>query len=201
MEEKWKDTLVVLIPKCSSPSSLDHFRPISLCSTIYKVTANILANRMKPLLKRLISEDLAAFVPGRLIADNCMLAQELVHRLHTTESNTGYMAIKIDLEKAFDRMQWSFVKRALLAFNFPPQWINLIMECISSPKFGLLIKGSRSKWINATCGLRQGCPLFPYLFILCSDFLSLLIKASKLLGIGIKINLTAPKILIALYLF
>ncbi|KAK8936556.1 putative ribonuclease H protein [Platanthera zijinensis] len=194
MEAKWKDTLVALIPKCSNPSTPDHFRPISLCSTIYKVTAKILANRMKPLLKKLISEEQAAFVPGRLMTDNCLLAQELIHRLHTTESSTGYMAIKIDLEKAFDRMQWSFVERALLAFNFPPQWIKLIMECISFPRFGLLINGTRSKWINATCGLRQGCPLSPYLFILCSDFLSLLIKANKSPGIGMKINLTAPKI-------
>ncbi|KAK8923941.1 hypothetical protein KSP39_PZI019193 [Platanthera zijinensis] len=68
------------------------------------------------------------------------------------------------------------------------------MECISSPRFGLLINGSRSKWINATCGLLEGCPLSPYLFILCSEFLSLLIKSNPHPGIGIKINNKAPKI-------
>ncbi|KAK8915996.1 hypothetical protein KSP39_PZI022362 [Platanthera zijinensis] len=152
MEAKWKETLVVLIPKCSSPCFPEHYRPISLCSTMYKVVAKIIANRMKPVLQKLISEEQAAFVPARLISDNCFHAQEMVHRVHTTQSKSGYMVMKIDMEKAFDRIQWPFVKRALMSFNFPPYWINLIMECITHPKFGLLINGFRSRLIHATYG-------------------------------------------------
>ncbi|KAK8933266.1 hypothetical protein KSP39_PZI015833 [Platanthera zijinensis] len=98
------------------------------------------------------------------------------------------------MEMAFYRIQWSFVRRALAAFNFPQTWINLIMECISFPRFGLLVNGAKAQWINASCGLRQGCPLSPYLFILCSDFLSQLIRNSRHPGLGIKINASASKI-------
>ncbi|KAK8935420.1 hypothetical protein KSP39_PZI014164 [Platanthera zijinensis] len=100
---------------------------------------------MKPILKRIISEEESAFVSGRLLSDNCILAQELLHRMHSTESKTGYMEVKIDMEKYFDRMQWSFFKRALAAFSFPTEWINLILECIFYPRFGLLINGAIAK--------------------------------------------------------
>ncbi|KAK8929024.1 hypothetical protein KSP39_PZI017553 [Platanthera zijinensis] len=194
METSWKDTLVMLIPKSEQPCLPEHYRPISLCSSIYKMVAKIIANRMKPLIRNFISEEQAAFVPGRLLSNHCTLAHEIMHRLHTTESKDGFMAIKLDMEKAFDRIQWSFVRRALQAFNFPIGWINLILECISNPRYGLLINGVRASWINATCGLRQGCPLSPYLFIICSEFLSLLIKINHHPVLGIKLSTSASKI-------
>lgn len=194
MEPKWKGTIVVLIPKCTPATKPEHFRPISLCTSIYKVTAKILANRMKPLLNKNISIEQTAFVPGRLLSDNCILTQELLHRMNTTESRAGYMAIKVDMEKAFDRMQWGFVRRAMEAFGFPARWIQLVLEWISSPRFGLLINGVKSNWISATCDLRQGCPMSPYLCILCSEFLSLLIHQSSHPGLGIKVCNSSPKI-------
>ncbi|KAK8942463.1 hypothetical protein KSP39_PZI008699 [Platanthera zijinensis] len=194
MDKNWKDTIVMLIPKCAHPNKPEHYRPISLCSSIYKVAAKIIANRIKPLLGGLISVEQAAFVPSRLLSDHCIIAQELIHRLHTTESRNGYMAIKLDMEKAFDRIQWSFVRRVLQAFNFPPFWIKLIMECITHPRYGLLINGSKSEWIHAARGLRQGCPLSPYIFIMCSEFLSLSVKASPHPGVGFKVSALAPKI-------
>ncbi|KAK8956705.1 hypothetical protein KSP39_PZI001090 [Platanthera zijinensis] len=143
---------------------------------------------MKPLLSKLISEEQSAFVPGSLLSDNCILAQEMFHQLHTTKSKAGCMAIKVDMEKSFERMQWSIVRHVLHAFKFPDPWIQLIMDCISSPKFGLLINGSKARWIETTCRLRKGCPLSPYLFILCSQFLSILINRSRHPGIVFKIS-------------
>lgn len=136
MEPRWKDTLLILIPKCSPASEPSHYRPISLCTSIYRICAKIITNRMKPILSGIISPEQATFVPGRLLSDNCILAQEIMHQLHKTESKDGFMAIKIGMEKAFDRIQWSFVRRALVAFNFPPAWISLVLECITKPRIG-----------------------------------------------------------------
>ncbi|KAK8934137.1 hypothetical protein KSP39_PZI014298 [Platanthera zijinensis] len=149
---------------------------------------------MKPLLCNIISDEQAAFVPGRLLSDHCLVAQEIIHCLHSSESKSGYIAVKLDMEKAFHRIQWNFLQRALQAFNFRPAWISLIMECVSSPKYGLLINGAKSEWINASCDLRQDCPLSPYHFIICSEFLSILIKQSNYPGLGIKVSMSTQKI-------
>ncbi|PKA62100.1 integrator complex subunit 11 [Apostasia shenzhenica] len=161
MPLRWKDTLVVLLPKVQNAHYPHHFRPISLCTTAYKIVAKILVNRMKEILGPLIAKEQAAFVPDRNIADNCILAQEVMHRFRTSASTSGLMALKIDMEQAYDRMRWDFLVSMLQHFNFPTAWINWIIACISGPRFAFMFNGHRSPWIKATCGFRQGCPLSP----------------------------------------
>ncbi|PKA53799.1 Putative ribonuclease H protein [Apostasia shenzhenica] len=192
MPPRWKDTLVILLPKVQHAHQPHQFRPISLCSTIYKIVAKILVNRMKEVLNPLIAKEQGAFVPERNIADNCILAQEMMHRLRTSESTTGLMTLKIDMEQAYDCMRWDFLLSMLQHFGFPKIWINWVMACVQCPRFAFLFNGHKSPWLTATCGFRQGCPLSPYLFILCSELLSLLIHdavaSNALLGIRISSN-------------
>ncbi|PKA62376.1 putative mitochondrial protein [Apostasia shenzhenica] len=187
MPKRWKDTLVALIPKVQGAELPSQFRPISLCTTIYKVIAKILINRVKDVLSSLISQEQGAFVPGRGIADNCLLAQEIMQKLASSESSTGYMSVKVDMEQAYDRMRWDFLQKILQHFGFPDNWSKWALACVEAPRFALMINGRKSNWIEATCGFRQGCPLSPYLFILCSELLSLLINQHQnrddLLGI------------------
>ncbi|PKA47714.1 putative mitochondrial protein [Apostasia shenzhenica] len=187
MPKRWKDTLVVLIPKVQGAELPSQFRPISLCTTIYKVIAKILINRVKDVLSSLISQEQGAFVPGRGIANNCLLAQEIMQKLASSKSSTGYMSIKVDMEQAYDRMRWDFLQKLLQHFCFPDTWSKWALACVEAPRFALMINGQKSNWIEATCGFRQGCPLSPYLFILCSELLSLLINQHQnrddLLGI------------------
>ena len=99
------NTLIVLIPKCENPSSMKELKPISLCNVLYKLVAKVLANRMKDVLCRLISPSQAAFVPGRSIMDNILLASEVLHCLkRRTRGCIGDVALKLDISKASDRV-------------------------------------------------------------------------------------------------
>ena len=126
------DTLISLIPKGPNPKSLNNYRPISLCNTIYKIVSKIVVGRLRPHLDKLISPNQAAFVPGRRGLDNVVIAQELLHSLDTKKGKVGFMAVKVDLAKAYDRLEWSFVHHILNAFHLPRMLIDLIMSCISS---------------------------------------------------------------------
>lgn len=116
-------THVVLIPKVKEPQNMSQLRPIALCSVIYKFCAKVLANRLKPLLNQIISPQQSAFVPGRLIIDNVLVANELSHFLHTKRSGyEGFLSLKLDISKAYDRMQWSFLRGMLMRLDFPLHW-------------------------------------------------------------------------------
>ncbi|PKA62859.1 putative mitochondrial protein [Apostasia shenzhenica] len=194
MPQTWKDTLVALVPKTSNAEQPKQFRPISLCTTVYKVIAKVLVHRLKEHILSLVSLEQGAFVPGRFIADNCILAQEIMHRLMTTKSRDGYMIVKVDLEQAYDRISWDYLDAVLNWFGFPNQWRRWVNMCIRGPRYALLINGKKSPWIRASRGLRQGCPLSPYLFILSSELLSTMVHREMHKGMlsGIKITPLFP---------
>ena len=98
-------TFITLIPKLESREASHDYRPISICNVSYKIIAKILANRVKPLLNKIISPLQGAFAPSRLINDNTMLAHEIMHSFKKKKGKRGYMEIKLDMEKAYDRLQ------------------------------------------------------------------------------------------------
>ena len=170
------ETLISLIPKTQSPESLNNYKPISLCNTIYKVITKIIVGRIRPLLDKLISPVQAAFVPGRRGLDNIIIAQELIHSLDKKKGKGGFMTIKVDLAKAYDRIEWSFIHKVLKAFHFPQNLIELIMSCVTTTSISILFNGSKLNSFKPSRGIRQGDPLSPYLFILCMEYLGALIE-------------------------
>jgi hypothetical protein len=178
------------------PSTVHHFQPISLCNIIYKIISKILANRLKALLYHFISPYQSAFVHFRTIQDNSIMAHELLHTLKSKRGRGGLMAVKIDMEKAFDRMEWDFLLTIMLKLGFHPTWVNWIRICVSTPSFSILINGSPFGKFTPSRGLRQGDPLSHFLFILGTEVLSRLFHQQESLGLlnGIRIAKSCPSV-------
>lgn len=173
---KMNETLLCLIPKTDHPEVMSQFRPISLCNVVVKTITRIIVNRIRPLLRDLIPPTQSSFIPGRGCNDNILVVQEAIHSLKRKKGRNGSFLMKIDLEKAYDRISWEFLKWVLVDFGLPSNLVSLIMWCVTTSEISLLWNGEKLDSFKPQRGLRQGDPLSPYLFVLCLDKLAQLIE-------------------------
>ncbi|GKF67544.1 putative RNA-directed DNA polymerase, eukaryota, reverse transcriptase zinc-binding domain protein, partial [Tanacetum coccineum] len=129
---------------------------------------------MKVYLYKLVSLNQSAFVPGRSISDNILLTQELMHNYHL-DRGTPRCAFKVDIQKAYDTVDWSFLCDVLMGFGFHSKMIGWIMECVTSTSFSISINGYLHGFFKGKRGLRQGDPMSLYLFMLIMEVLTLML--------------------------
>eukprot|EP00253_Pinus_taeda_P008568 PITA_08568 len=170
-------TFITLIPKEEEANTPEKFRPIALCNVIYKIISKVIANRLKIILLGIISQEQSSYVEGRQILDNILLAQEMIHSLHSRK--VAGMLIQLDLSKAYDKVSWTYLEAILKAFGFSQPWIKWVLELIKSTRYSVLVNGTPSMPFSPSRGIRQGDPLSPFLFVILMEGLSRLIAKKK----------------------
>lgn len=197
LDEQLQQTNIALIPKKTTPEVMQDIRPISLCNVLYKVISKVLANRLKGVIDSYISEAQNAFIPGRLITDNIMIAFEIMHYMkRKSQGKDGWMALKLDMSKAYDRVEWSFIEAMLLKLGFNHHTVLLFMSCLTSVNYSVAHAGRHFGNIVPQRGLRQGDPLSSYLFLICMEGFSILLQDFERRSLikGVKIARSAPAI-------
>jgi hypothetical protein len=181
-------TYIALIPKKKHPTCVSEFRPISLCNVFYKIISKMLANRLKLVLDEIISPNQSAFIPGRLITDNVLAAYETLHTMHSKMfGKVGYMAVKLDMSKAYDRVEWDFLEAVMKQLGFARRWVQLVMMCVKSATYEVLVNGTPTGRIQPSRGIRQGDPISPYLFLFCAEALSSMLSQADEKGEMIRV--------------
>ena len=148
--------------------------PIALCNVIYKIISKVIANRLWPLLPFLISPEQAEFVVGRQILDGIILVHETIHSVKI--GKILGMLLKLDLSKAYDKLNWKFLAGVLQAFGFSAQWTGWVMKLVSSSFCSILVNGTPSSPFQVSRRIKQGDPMSPFLFILEVEGLGRMLK-------------------------
>ncbi|CAA7013484.1 unnamed protein product [Microthlaspi erraticum] len=174
--KQWNATNLVLIPKITNASRTTDFRPISCLNTMYKVISKLLAKKLKSVLPSVISHSQSAFLSGRMLSENVLLATEIVQGYNSANVSPRGM-LKVDLRKAFDSVRWDFVLAVLKGLNMPDKFIGWISECLTTPCFSVSVNGVEGGFFKSSRGLKQGDPISTYLFVLVMEVFSKLLHS------------------------
>lgn len=188
-------THIRLIPKITGPKTVADYRPIALYNVYYKVISKVTSLRLKPVLQEVISENQSTFVTGRAISDNVLITHEMLHFLKNSGATIHCsMAVKTDISKAYDRLEWTFIRAVLERMGFHQKFVHWIMRCITTVTYSFLINNEVTGSVHPQRGIRHGDPLSPFIYILCGEVFSRLCKKAESRGTlaGLKVARNSP---------
>jgi len=145
-------SIISLIPKQDNAQTPDRFIPIALCNVVYKIISKVVANRIKPLLPSLVSVEQSGYVEGKQILNNVIQAHEVVNSL--SRNRKAGMIMQLDVAKAYDKLNWTDIRKVLIAFGFDHNWVRWVMALVTSSSFSILVNGSPSKIFTPSRCLR-----------------------------------------------
>ncbi|XP_026430512.1 uncharacterized protein LOC113327547 [Papaver somniferum] len=174
-------SFLVLLPKTQGARSANQFRPIGLSYVLFKIFTKIITTRMSSLMVKLISPQQFAYIKGRSIQEQVMLASELVNEMKIKRRG-GNVGLKLDISQAYDSVSWEFLMKVLRKYGFSSSWCDWLIALFQSAKISVLVNGGPSGFFSVGRGLRKGDLLSHILFVLMEDVLS--INISKLVEMG-----------------
>lgn len=184
MASSFNSVYITLIPKkkCSH-LVVNNFRPISLCNVVYKLISKVITNIVKPFIDLIISRSQRAFIPYRIIMDNILITHDLLHSMKINiRGKMKRISVKLDMSKAYDQVEWPYMKATMKALEFTNLWIQLVMSCDTRVNYSILLNGKLSYNFTPSRGLQQGDSLSLYFFLFCAKELSSLLNRSEQIG-------------------
>jgi hypothetical protein len=172
---------IMLLPKEKEVKKIQQYMPICMINIIFKIFTKVLANRLISVACRITKILQSAFLPGRYILEGVIVLHETIHELKIKKQKG--IILKLDFEKAYDKVNWDFLQQVLRMKGFPNFWCQWMERVVSKGSVGVQVNDDLGHFFQTKKGLRQGDPLSPILFNLVADMLTVLIERSKGMGL------------------
>jgi len=169
--------IITLLPKCQEAVKIEQYRPICLLNVSFKIFTKVATNRINKVAQKVTRPSQTSFLPGRLILEGATVLHETLHEMH--RKKLSGVIFKVDFEKPYDKVKWSFLQQTLRMKGFSPLWCRWVQHFISRCSVAVKVNSEIGRYFQTKKGLRQGDPLSPILFNLVVDMLAIFIARAK----------------------